>query len=190
MDEADDTGALQYEEVLLRRRALIEGELERLRSDHPVSARPRAECPVCLVAYEEGGYPSSIGRGAFRCDHAICYRCSRLLLLREASDPLAYRCPMCRAERRPEPPGWLEAQRASAEVRSGTLAIKTEAERALMRALEAAGERVAMLRQTVAGTRPLEPAREREPLGDRFSAGRGESGGPDSEAAATEQSSV
>ena len=69
---------------------------------------------------------------------------------------------------------------ASVKVKERRATLRPMVERALMRALEAAGERVAMLRQTVAGARPLEPA---------LSAGSGEGGG-DSEATAAEPSGV
>ena len=103
-------------------------EAENLRSLRCVSGRTRAECPICLTFYDEICYPTGCAKGAFECQHDLCYRCSHTLLVVAASGAggadarRVYRCPLCRAggcidcTDGPPAPDWLRMQLASAEV--------------------------------------------------------------------------
>ena len=154
MSEPDDSLNRPYRDWLLHRqrdRAVELGNLSSLMLVTAYHKQEREVCSVCLSTYEEllaqrhgnvarqhtavtAVWPQPLpesrrATGAFKCTHALCFECSRGMLLK-GLDPASYSCPECRAEPVEEAPDWLRRQYEVPEVARARRAAK-QAESAL-----------------------------------------------------------
>ena len=118
---------------------------------------------MCLQPYAEQPYPRPrVPRGAFDCDHALCYKCHRALAL-SSDSAVAYRCPLCRAAPANEAaPLWARAELARPEVaaaRAAAAALEAVPLVEIRRAESAAAEHASLLMRLMDGDREFERIR-------------------------------